>query len=45
MVHFYPQFENILRHALRAILGESVEKRIVFLIVEDAESIGGMASP
>jgi len=40
MVYYYPQFEKHLRNALKAILGESVEKRITFLIVEDAEAIG-----
>ncbi|KIM81947.1 hypothetical protein PILCRDRAFT_88788 [Piloderma croceum F 1598] len=40
MVYFCPRFENQLRNALKAILGESVEKRITFLIVEDAEAIG-----
>jgi hexokinase len=42
MVYYYPQFESHLRIALKAILGESVEKRITCLIVEDAEAIGGM---
>ena len=41
MVSFFPQFENHLRDALKAILGEGVEKRITFLIAKDAEAIGG----
>jgi hexokinase len=40
MVYYYPQFKDDLRKALKAILGGHVEKRITFLIVDDAEAIG-----
>jgi len=43
MVFFYPQFKTQLRNALKAILGQRVEKRITFLVAEDAEAIGGMS--
>ncbi|KAF9473384.1 actin-like ATPase domain-containing protein [Pholiota conissans] len=37
---FFPHFKNHLRVALKAILGESVEKRVFFLVAQDAEAIG-----
>lgn len=40
MVYFFPHFKTQLRNALRAILGQSVEKRITFLVAEDSEAIG-----
>lgn len=42
MVLFIPQLQSEMRKSLKAILGESVEKRILFLVAEDAEAIGGM---
>lgn len=43
MVVFYPQFEDVLRNGLRGILGQNVERRIVFLNADDPEPIGGKA--
>jgi len=40
IVYYYPQFENRLREVLKIILGESVAKRIAFLSVEDADTVG-----
>jgi len=40
MIMFYPQFEARVRHALRAILGDDVEKRVDIVTEQDHDAIG-----
>lgn len=43
VVSFFPDFQEKVRSALNTILGDAVEKRVTFLVVEDADAIGGKA--
>ena len=41
MVEFYPFFEERLREALRAVVGEVAEKKVVIGLAKDGSGVGG----
>jgi hexokinase len=45
VVEHYPRFEERVRQALKEVLGESVEKRIVIGLAKDGSGVGGERYP
>ena len=41
LVEFYPGFEQTLRRALRAIVGETMEKKVNVGMAKDGSGVGG----
>lgn len=42
MIEHYPGFEARIRQALRAIVGEKVERRVLIGLAKDGSGVGGM---